>query len=245
MPPRAIASSVPVASVELAAAQQELERRGGRELRRVAEAAPLRVVAAPQPARPPRRAASGTSASGDGSCTAGALERLDELPGSGVATSSRRSRQASETAVEHLPEAREPVPRLGREVGAAEEGLPVRRQEHRHRPAALPRERDDGVHVDRVDVGPLFAVDLDVDEQLVHQRRGRRVSRTTRAPSRGTSGRPSSRSRAGSAGPRSGRARRPRRPRGTSPPGSRRAGGDRGWSPGRAGSRRGLPPAGA
>ena len=39
----------------------------------------------------------------------------------------------------------------------------------------LPGQRDDGVHVDRVEVGPLLAVDLDVDEALVHQRRGGRV----------------------------------------------------------------------
>ena len=63
---------------------------------------------------------------------------------------------------EHLPEARQAVPRLGRVVRAAEERLARRREEDRHRPAALPAERDDGVHVDRVDVGTLFAVDLDV-----------------------------------------------------------------------------------
>ena len=87
-----------------------------------------------------------------------------------------------------------------------------------------------GLHVDRVEVGPLLAVDLDVDEVLVHQRRGRRRPRTTRAPSRGTSGRRRSRSRAGSACPRRARARAPPRPTGTSRPGCRRAGGGTGWS---------------
>ena len=80
-------------------------------------------------------------------------------------------------------------------------------------------QRDDRLHVDGVEVGPLLPVDLDADEVLVHQRRGLRRPRTTRAPSRGTSGRRRSRSRAGSAGPRSARARAPRRPTGTSRPG--------------------------
>ena len=71
---------------------------------------------------------------------------------------------------EQLPEARQPVARLRRVVGAAEERLAVRREEDGHRPAAVPRQRDDGVHVERVDVGPLLPVDLDVHEALVHQR---------------------------------------------------------------------------
>ena len=72
--------------------------------------------------------------------------------------------------VEHLPEAGQPVPRLGRVVRPAEERLALGREEDRHRPAAVPGERDDRVHVERVDVGPLLAVDLDADEALVHQR---------------------------------------------------------------------------
>ena len=63
------------------------------------------------------------------------------------------------------------MPRLGRVVRAAEERLALRREEDGHRPAAVPGERDDGVHVERVDVGPFLAVDLDVHEALVHQRR--------------------------------------------------------------------------
>ena len=77
--------------------------------------------------------------------------------------------------MQHLPERRHPVPRLRRVVRAAEERLAVRREEDRHRPAAVAGERDDGVHVDRVDVRPLLAVDLDADEVLVHQRGGRLV----------------------------------------------------------------------
>jgi len=37
------------------------------------------------------------------------------------------------------------------------------------------REELDRAHVDLVDVGPLLAVDLDVDEELVHEARRRLV----------------------------------------------------------------------
>ena len=67
-------------------------------------------------------------------------------------------------------------PRVGRrEIGAAEERLELGREEHRHRPAAVPGHRHHGRHVDLVEVGPLFAVDLDVDEVLVHERGDVRV----------------------------------------------------------------------
>ena len=54
-------------------------------------------------------------------------------------------------------------------------GRPSGRQNARQRPAAALAHHHDRVHEDRVDVGPLLAIDLDVDEQLVHQLRGRRV----------------------------------------------------------------------
>ena len=59
--------------------------------------------------------------------------------------------------------------RRGGEVGPAEEGRPVGGQEHGHRPAPLAGHRLDRLHVDRVEVGALLAIDLDVDEELVHQ----------------------------------------------------------------------------
>jgi hypothetical protein len=64
------------------------------------------------------------------------------------------------------------VPGLGRVVRAAEERLGRRREEHRHRPATLAVERNHGVHVDGVDIRPLFPVDLDAHEELVHDLRG-------------------------------------------------------------------------
>ena len=107
---------------------------------------------------------------------------------------------------QHLPERGQPVPRLGREVRAAEERLAVGREEDGERPAALAGERDDRVHVHGVDVRPLLAIDLDVDEELVHDAPPSPRRRTTRAPSRGTSGRRSSRSRRAAASPPRGRA---------------------------------------
>ncbi len=66
-----------------------------------------------------------------------------------------------------MPRAARPFARW--EVGAAEERLPIGRQPDAHRPAARLIERLHGGHVDRVDVGPLFAVDLDADVVAVHE----------------------------------------------------------------------------
>ena len=78
-------------------------------------------------------------------------------------TSPRRVRQVSATAASSCR-------KFGfRVVGAAEERPPVGSEEARHRPAALTGQRDGGVHVDRVEVGPLLAVDLDVHEAVVHR----------------------------------------------------------------------------
>ena len=57
-----------------------------------------------------------------------------------------------------------------REVGAAVERLAGRSHEHGHRPTAAAGHRLHRVHVDRVDVGSFLAIDLHVDEQLVHSR---------------------------------------------------------------------------
>ena len=73
----------------------------------------------------------------------------------------------------HPPEEREeaeahPAVAVARgEIGATVERLPVRREPHGHRPAAVPRHHLDGGHVDGVDVGPSLAIDLDGDVVLV------------------------------------------------------------------------------
>ena len=68
-----------------------------------------------------------------------------------------------------------PVALLGREVGAGVEGHLLGGEEHVQRPAALAGHRLARLHVDRVQVGPLLAVELDAHEALVHERGGVRV----------------------------------------------------------------------
>ena len=74
--------------------------------------------------------------------------------------------------LENLPERGPAIARLGRPVGPADHRLAVGRQEHGERPAALLAERMERGHVDVVDVRPLFAIDFDVDEELVHETSG-------------------------------------------------------------------------
>ena len=54
-----------------------------------------------------------------------------------------------------------------REVRAPVKGLPLGREEDAHRPAAVLREELHGLHVDGIDVGALFAIDLDRHEEAV------------------------------------------------------------------------------
>ncbi len=72
--------------------------------------------------------------------------------------------------VEHPPEAGHPGAVIGREVGPGVERPSVGVEEDGHRPAAAAGHRLHRLHVDRVDVGPLLAVDLHVDEAGVHDR---------------------------------------------------------------------------
>ena len=78
------------------------------------------------------------------------------------------AREGVDHRFHHHPEARHPAPLVGREVGAAVEGHAVGVAEDRHRPAAVAGHRLHRLHVEGVDVGALLAVDLDVDEVLVH-----------------------------------------------------------------------------
>ena len=73
---------------------------------------------------------------------------------------------------EHVAKAGDSVPCLRREVGAGIERLALRSHEHRRRPAAASGHAHRRLHRDRVDVGPLLTVDLDVDEEVVHERGG-------------------------------------------------------------------------
>ena len=162
--------------------------------------------------------------------------RLDEL-----ARRPRRRRRAargtrSATASSTWRKLGSPCRGSGGKYVPPKNGSPVGREEDGHRPAAVPGQRDDRVHVDRVEVGPLLAVDLDVDEVLVHQRRRllvleRLVLHHVAPVAGGVADREQDRpvlvARA---------ARAPPRPTGTSRPGCPRAGGGTGWSRRRGGS---------
>ncbi len=78
-------------------------------------------------------------------------------------------------AGQHGGEAGPAVAVLGGEVGAGVERLELRGEEDRVRPAAVPGEDLGGGHVDLVEVRPLLAVELDVDEVAVHRLGDRRV----------------------------------------------------------------------
>ena len=71
---------------------------------------------------------------------------------------------------QHVGEAGAAVAGRRREIGAAPERARLAVEEHGERPAALLAEGVQRAHVDGVDVGALLAVDLDVHEQLVHDR---------------------------------------------------------------------------
>ena len=64
----------------------------------------------------------------------------------------------------------QPAAVFAREVRAAEERSTVRCHEDCHRPAAVSGHGLHCGHVDGVDVWSLFTVDLDADEEAVHQR---------------------------------------------------------------------------
>ncbi len=85
--------------------------------------------------------------------------------------------------LEQRPESRQAVTRGFRKVGAAEERLLPRGEKHRQRPAAgaLRQHVMRGL-VDLVEVGPLFAIDLDVDEQRGSSWPRSAGPRRTRAP---------------------------------------------------------------
>ena len=78
----------------------------------------------------------------------------------------------SRDLAQHVDESRLAVTRRTRKVSAAPDRLAVRREKHGQRPAALLAEMMQRRHVNLIDVGTLLAIDLDVDEQLVHHAGG-------------------------------------------------------------------------
>ena len=157
----------------LAAGQQQLDDRRRRELRR---AAPAAVDAVEAPAQ-----------GLDGLVERLRAQRSVGRPQQRAAGQPRRHPRALLADLvaagapgvvdgeQHLAPARQPVPRLRREVRPAEERDLLGRGEDVQRPAALAGHRLHGLHVEGVDVGALLAVDLDRHEALVHERGDLRV----------------------------------------------------------------------
>ncbi len=139
---------------------------GRRELGRASEAAAPRVGAAEQRLH---RLVEEFRARG----VRGGLDRRDRLqPGPRLRRPRPQlvapAREGVDHRLHHHAEARHPAALVRREVGAAVEGHAVGVAEDRHRPAAAAGHRLHRLHVEGVDVGALLAVDLDVDEVLVH-----------------------------------------------------------------------------
>ena len=61
------------------------------------------------------------------------------------------------------------------EIRSSPEWPGVAIEKHRQRPAALFAKAVQRAHVDRINVGTLFAIDFDVDEELVHDAGGRLI----------------------------------------------------------------------
>ena len=153
------------------APHEQLEIGGMRELRRAAEAAVLRIEALLQRADRFRDDLAGKCVVGRRGVLAHPLERdgdrfvLARDVGLVLAV-------VALDPLEELRKRRHPVARGLREIGADEERhVLARRQERGERPAAaaLVEHLVRGL-VDLVEVGPLLAVDLDVDEERVHDR---------------------------------------------------------------------------
>src|SRR5258708_39195496 len=77
------------------------------------------------------------------------------------------AKQASDLS-QHVHKARAAIARGLGEVSAAPDRLAIAVEKHGQRPPAVFAKMVQGRHVELVDVGPLLAVDFDVDEQLVH-----------------------------------------------------------------------------
>ena len=130
-----------------------------------------------KPERRPRTASlRSASVSGSRDASMRADARTESVSASACRTTSpRRSRYASDTERSTWRKLGNPCRGSGGKYVPPRNGSPGRREEDRHRPAAAAGERDDRVHVERVDVRPLLAVDLDVHEALVHHRGDLRI----------------------------------------------------------------------
>jgi hypothetical protein len=155
-------------ALQLAAPQQDLQGHGVRKLRALAEAA-VGIVAARQQA--PRGAVE--QARSDSARVRAHAQPCDAADGAGDLLRLGLHLAAARAVgvdhrVEHGGEAGHPVALRRREVGAGEEGALLRGEEDGEGPAAGAAHELHHQLVDVIEVGPLLAVDLHVDEELVH-----------------------------------------------------------------------------
>ena len=157
----------------LAAGQQQLQRRGRRELGGAAEAAVLHVGGGPQP----RHGVLELARLGRLAAWLDLADRAEPGPRlrRALADLLALALEGVDHGFHHHPEARHAAALVGWEVGAAIERHALGVEEDGHRPAAVAAHRLHRLHVDGVDVGPLLAIDLDADEVLVHVGGGLRV----------------------------------------------------------------------
>ena len=161
--------------IALMRAQQQLEAHRLRELRWTAEPAPLVVMLLAQLlVRGRQRLGTRKVSRGIRRGHSTLPDRARQLFGVSEQVVTTGAPRVVDRAAQ-VGERRQTVPGLIGEVRAAVEGPAVGRAEHRHRPAALPRHGLCRGHVDRVDVRTFLSVDLHVDEQFVHHRRGRGI----------------------------------------------------------------------
>ncbi len=153
----------------LVVAEQELQHHRRRELRRAAEPAPGRVVVAAQSLHRRGRRLTELGRAGLAPQGLGGGHRILGQRGGDLGG------PVGHVVVVGAPgpgQVRDQLPEVRpRQVGAAEERLPGRGHDHRHRPAALAGHGLGRGHVDRVHVGPFLPVHLDRDHVLVQQRR--------------------------------------------------------------------------
>ena len=174
MPPSAIASSVRRVISSSPRRRRNSSTGAGGELRRAAPTAPPRVEArreillrVVEQLQPSAARCDGRSLAPERMCSVrSALER---------STSPRCSRHASATPSSTCLNEGRPCRGSGGKYVPPKNGSPAGVRKTVIGQPPLPGQRDDRVHVDRVEVGTLLAVDLHVHEVLVHHARRERV----------------------------------------------------------------------
>jgi hypothetical protein len=145
----------------------ELQRHRLRELRRAPEAAVIGIENVAERAQRRARQLGSEAARHTDLQAPGHL--LQDLAGRALAFLAALG-VGLRRGVQHARKPRPAEPIARREVRAPVVRPPGRRAEDRRRPAALPGHHLDGGHVDLVEVRPFLAIDLDIDEALVHER---------------------------------------------------------------------------